>query len=75
MAAEPERPASELDGLSDAELHVYEALPARGKRSVDEIAVGCGLAPTEVLGPLSILEVQGLVVRQDGYWKLGNVRA
>src|SRR6202158_559836 len=70
LAPEDERPGSPLDGLSEAEQHVYEALPARGGSTADEIAVASGLAPTQVLGPLATLEVAGLVVRQDGCWKL-----
>jgi DNA processing protein len=70
LAADPERPTSLLDGLSDNELRVYDAFPARGARTVDEIAVASGLPPTQVLGPLSMLEIAGLVVCQGGRWKL-----
>jgi DNA processing protein len=49
---------------------VYEALPGRGVRSADEIAVASGLAPTAVLGPLTTLEIAGLVRRDDGCWRL-----
>lgn len=70
LAADAERPASALDGLADNELRVYDALPARGARTVDEIAVASGLPPTEVLGPLSMLEIGGLVVCRAGRWKL-----
>src|SRR5262245_37800809 len=72
LAADAEWPTSVLDGLADNELRVYDALPARGARTVDEIAVASGLPPTEVLGPLSMLEIVGLVVRQGGRWKLGS---
>ena len=70
LAADEERPASFLDGLADNEQRVYDALPARGARTVDEIAVASGLPPTQVLGPLAMLEIAGLVVRQGGRWKL-----
>jgi DNA processing protein len=70
LAADPERPTSHLDGLADNELRVYDAFPARGARTVDEIAVASGLPPTQVLGPLSMLEIAGLVVSQGGRWKL-----
>ena len=70
LAADVERPASKLDGLADNELRVYDALPARGARTVDEIAVASGLPPTQVLGPLSMLEIAGMVVCQSGRWKL-----
>jgi len=70
LAADAERPTSVLDGLADNELRVYDALPSRGARTVDEIAVASGLPPTEILGPLSMLEIGGLVVSQGGRWKL-----
>src|SRR6476661_7124757 len=70
LAADAERPSSPLDGLGDNELRVYDALPARGARTTDEIAVASGLPPTQVLGPLSMLEIAGLVVCRGGRWKL-----
>ncbi len=60
LADELPRPTTPLDGLGDAERHVYEALPARGVRSADDIAVASGLSPTAVLGPLAMLELAGL---------------
>ncbi|MGY4652141.1 DNA-processing protein DprA [Mycobacterium sp. URHB0021] len=75
FAPEAERPSSVLDGLAEAERRVYEALPARGARTADEVAVASGLPAMQVLGPLSMLEVCGLVVRQDGRWKLVTGRA
>src|SRR5690606_12329630 len=66
------RPSSPLDDLTDAELLVYEALPARAARTVDQIAVACGMPPQEVLAPLSMLELAGLVVRRDGRWQLAR---
>lgn len=70
FADEEPRPTGPLDGLSDAEKQVYEALPGRGVRSADEIAVASGLPPTAVLGPLAMLEIAGLARREDGCWKL-----
>ncbi len=72
LAPDEQRPGSPLDGLGEAEQRVYDALPARGRRTADQIAVASGLPPTQVLGPLSMLEVSGLVTRQDGYWKLSQ---
>lgn len=72
FAPEVARPASELDDLSDVELTVYEALPCRGTRTVDEIAVAAGLPVTEVLGPLTMLDVRGLVIQTEGSWKLAK---
>ncbi len=70
LAPDEERPSSLLDGLADNEKRVYDALPRRGARTADEIAVASGLPPTQVLGPLSLLEIAGLVVCQGGRWKL-----
>jgi DNA processing protein len=70
LAVDDEGPQSRLDGLADTELRVYDALPARGARTIDEIAVASGLAPTQVLGPLALLEVAGLVVNRDGRWRI-----
>jgi len=72
LAPDEERPVSALDGLGDTEKRVYDALPARGGRTVDEIAVSAGLPPTQVLGPLAILELSGLVVRREGRWRLAR---
>ena len=70
FAEEQPRPTGPLDGLSEAEKQVYEALPARGACSADEVAVASGLPPTGVLGPLAMLEIAGLVCREDGCWRL-----
>ncbi|WP_319432095.1 DNA-processing protein DprA [Mycobacterium sp. RTGN5] len=70
FADEEPRPTGPLDGLSEAEKQVYEALPGRGTLSADEIAVASGLPPTGVLGPLAMLEIAGLARREDGCWKL-----
>jgi DNA processing protein len=70
LAADEVRPASLLDGLAGNEQRVYDALPARGTLTADEIAIASGLPPTQVLGPLSMLEIAGLVVCQGGRWKL-----
>lgn len=72
FAPEIERPSTATDGLSDTELAVYEALPRRGSRTVEEIAVRTGIPATEVLGPLTMLDVRGLVNRVDGCWKLAK---
>ncbi|MCW1957320.1 MAG: DNA-processing protein DprA [Mycobacterium sp.] len=70
FAEEPDRPAALLDDLTEDERLVYEALPARGARTPDQIAVAAGLPPTSVLGPLAMLEIAGLLQRQDGKWRL-----
>lgn len=73
FAEEDPRPIGPLDGLDDLERKVYEALPGRGARTPDQIAVAAGLPATEVLGPLAMLEIAGLVRCQDGRWRLGSV--
>lgn len=72
LAPDEQRPVSVLDGLADTDKRVYDALPARGSRTVDEVAVAAGLPPTQVLGPLAVLELSGLVVRREGRWKLAR---
>jgi DNA processing protein len=70
LAPEEARPTTALDGLSDDERRVYEALPGRGVTTVDQIAVAAGIAPERVLGPLAMLEVAGLTERHDGQWRI-----
>ncbi|HYB36991.1 MAG TPA: DNA-processing protein DprA [Mycobacterium sp.] len=70
LAPEEPRPATAFDALPDTERRVYEALPGRGSATVDEIAVACGLAPAQVLGPLAMLEVTGLAERREGCWRI-----
>ena len=72
FAEDPARPVDVLDALSDAELQVYEALPGRGVRTADEIAVAAGLPAATVLGPLAMLEIAGLVQREEGRWRLAR---
>jgi DNA processing protein len=75
LAPEEPRPTTAIDGLSEAERQVYEALPGRGAATVDEIAVASGLVPEQVLGPLAILEVAGLAQRHDGRWRIVRTNA
>jgi len=75
LAAEQPRPATPLDGLSDAEQQVYEALPGRGVATVDEIAVAAALEPARILGPLAMLELAGLAERHDGRWRIVRNRS
>ncbi len=70
LACEPVRPVTEIDGLSDDELAVYEALPRRGARSIGEIAVAAGRPMADVVCALTMLDIRGLVVQEDGEWKL-----
>lgn len=49
------------DGLSGAELAIFEALPARGSRTPDELAARTGLTIPACLAALSALETRSLV--------------
>jgi DNA processing protein len=75
LAPEQPRPATALDGLSDDERQVYEALPGRGVATVDEIAVAAALEPARILAPLAMLEVAGLAERHDGRWRIVRNRS
>lgn len=65
-------PTTALDGLTDIERQVYDALPARGASTPDQISVASGMAAARVLGSLAMLEIAGLVQRQDGRWRLAR---
>lgn len=67
-------PSSPLDGLTDTERRVYDALPKRGARSADEVAIAAGIPAQQVVGPLAMLEVAGLVVRESGRWSMARKR-
>lgn len=72
LAEEQPRPSTSLDGLGDREMQVYEALPGRGARTADQVAVAAALPAADVLGTLALLEIAGLVQCQDGRWRLGS---
>ncbi len=72
LAEDPEHPQTPLDGLSREEVLVYEALPGRGTRSVEEIAVAAGMPAEQVLGPLALLEIAGRLERREGRWRIAR---
>ena len=74
LAPGESHPATALDGLGGEERRVYEALPGRGAATVDEIAVAAAVEPARILGPLAMLEIAGLVERQDGRWRIVRKR-
>jgi DNA processing protein len=74
LAPVEEGPSSPLDACTDAERRVYDALPKRGARSADEVAVAAGIPAYQVIGPLAMLEVAGLVAQEDGRWKVARRR-
>ena len=49
---------------------MHDALPGRGAATVDQIAEASGLVPEQVFGPLAMLELAGLVERDDGRWRI-----
>lgn len=67
-------PATPLDGLTDAERRIYDALPKRGARSADEVAVAAGIPAYQVVGPLAMLEMAGLVTHEGGRWRMARGR-
>lgn len=74
LAPEQQHPAGPLDELGTNEKRIYDALPARGSCTVDEIAMSAGVPPHQVLGPLTMLEIAGLVVAESGCWRLSKRR-
>ena len=72
LAEDETRPTNPLDALTDTERQVYEALPGRGVRTTDEIAVASGLPADAILGPLAMLEIAGLIERVEGRWRLAR---
>jgi len=72
LAEDEPHPVDALDALTDTERQVYEALPGRGSRTPDEVAVAAGLPAAAILGPLAMLEIAGLIERQDGRWRLAR---
>lgn len=57
------------DGLDPEVARVYEALPARGTFTVGQLSVESGLATTEVMAGLAVLQLHDLVRRQEGLWR------
>jgi DNA processing protein len=74
LAPDEDGPSSPLDAFSDTERRVYDALPKRGARSADEVAVAAGIPAYQVIGPLAMLELAGLVVHDGGRWKIASRR-
>ena len=62
----PERPH---DQLGPEQARVLDALPLRGARDIDTIAVGAGLAGDSVLAALGNLAADGWVERVPGGWR------
>ena len=75
LADEPVRPTTALDGLSAVQQLVYEALPRRAARTSEEIAVAAGVPVGQVLAQLALLEIDGLLERHEGRWRLTRAGA
>jgi len=75
LADNPEHPTTALDRLDDDEKRVYEALPARGTRSTNELAVESGLPIGQLQGQLAMLELAGLATEDRGRWRLRRRQA
>jgi DNA processing protein len=74
LAPDEQRPTSPLDALTETERRIYDALPKRGSRTADEVAFAAGIPAYQVIGPLAMLEVAGLVVHEGGRWKVATKR-
>lgn len=74
FADEPQPDMTTLDSLSDSEKRVYEALPGRGARSTAEMALESGMPVAQLQGELTMLELAGLAVQDNGRWRLTKAR-
>ncbi len=61
--------ARPTDGLDPLVARVYDALPARTRATVADLAVSAGIAAAQVLGVMPLLEIAGLARRDSGYWR------
>jgi DNA processing protein len=75
LATEPQHLTTPLDQLSNDEKRVYEALPSRGTRSANELAVESGVSVPVLQGQLAMLELAGLATEDDGRWRLSRHQA
>ncbi|BBZ05091.1 putative DNA processing protein DprA [Mycolicibacterium chitae] len=72
LAEDPQHPVSPLDGLTEVERTVFEALPGRGGATVEQIAVAAALPAQQILAPLTTLEIAGLIEQRDGRWRIAR---
>jgi DNA processing protein len=61
-------PRRATDGLSESQLAVYEAVPARRRAAVGDIALAAGVSVPSCLSALSTLESAGLVEGDARGW-------
>ena len=64
------------DALTETQLAVFEAIPARRRASVGDIALAAGVTVPSCLGALTVLESVGLVEGDERGWlvAIGSVR-
>ena len=62
------------EALIPAETDVLDAIDRRVRRSSDEIARRVGMSPSQVDAQLGLLELEGLVVREDSGWRRAAAR-
>jgi DNA processing protein len=61
-------PSRATDGLTETQLAVFEAIPARRRASVGDIALAAGVSVPTCLGALTGLETVGLVEGNERGW-------
>jgi DNA processing protein len=64
----PSGPRRATDGLTESQLAVYEAVPARRRAAVGDIALAAGVSVPSCLGALSALATAGLVEGDARGW-------
>lgn len=68
-------PQRATDALTEEQLAVFEATPARGRVSFGDIALAAGVAVPTCLAALQVLEDQGLVEGSEQGWRAVPHRA
>ncbi|WP_298180302.1 DNA-processing protein DprA [Saccharomonospora sp.] len=69
LADHGDGPRRHTDGLDPEALRVFEALPSRGGRSPEAVAMESGVELSRVRALLPALELDGLVQRSDNGWR------
>ena len=60
--------ARATDALTESQLAVFEAIPARRRATVGDIALAAGVSVPTCLGALTALESAGLVEGDERGW-------
>ena len=75
IGARHPRPPTHLrpvDGLSDRQLRVLDAIPARGSVGVGTLVAAAGMPPAEVIAGLAVLAARGLARPVTEGWELAG---